>query len=186
MALSATIHRLHVALSDVDRGRYETFDLQLARHPSESMAYMLTRVLAYCLAYEDGIAFSKGGLSDVDEPPLCVRDATGLLRLWIDIGSPSADRLHKASKAAPRVALFTSADLGLLRKEAKSRPIHRVEDIEVYHFAPTFLDALAPHIERKTRFELVHNEGQLYVTLGDTAISGEVVRTTLNADVPQA
>jgi uncharacterized protein YaeQ len=46
-------------------------------------------------------------------------------------GSPSAERLNNASKAARRVALFTHVDLALLRREAAIRAIHKVEQIEV-------------------------------------------------------
>ena len=67
MAITATMHHIEIALSDVDRGVYESLDLRVAQHPSESMRYMLTRTLAYCLSYEEGIAFSKGGLSDASE-----------------------------------------------------------------------------------------------------------------------
>ena len=77
MALGATIYRFLVTLSDVDRGVYESLDVRAARHPSESARYLLTRTLAYCLSYEEGIAFSKGGISSTDEPPLSIRDATG-------------------------------------------------------------------------------------------------------------
>ena len=114
MALTATIYHFQITLSDVDRGVYEALDLRVARHPSETMRYLVTRTLAYCLSYEEGIAFSKGGLSSAEEAPLSVRDATGVLRAWIDVGSPSAERLHKASKAAGRVALFTHVELPLL------------------------------------------------------------------------
>ena len=102
MALGATIYHLQIELSDVDRGVYESLDLRVARHPSESMAYLLTRLIAYALLYEEGLAFSKGGLSSADEAPLTVRDLQGNLRAWIEIGTPSGDRLHKASKASPR------------------------------------------------------------------------------------
>ena len=84
-----------VTVSDVDRGVYETLDLRVARHPSESMRYLLTRTLAYCLSYEDGIAFSKGGLSSNDEPPIAVRDPTGVLLAWIDIGAWSIEGVIK-------------------------------------------------------------------------------------------
>src|SRR5687767_5376358 len=117
MALTATVHRVQVTLSDVDRNVYESLDLRMARHPSESMRYMLTRLFAYALSYEEGIAFSKGGLSSTDEPPIAVHDPTGILLAWIDVGAPSAERLHKASKAAKRVALYTHAELTLLRRE---------------------------------------------------------------------
>ena len=67
----------------------------MARHPSESEEYLWTRVLAYALEFTDGIGFSRGGISDPDEPPLAVRDLTGAYRSWIEIGAPDADRLHK-------------------------------------------------------------------------------------------
>ena len=102
MALTATVYRLGITLSDVDRSVYQRLDLRVARHPSESARYFWLRMLAYCLAYEDGIAFSKGGLSDSDEPPVSIHDPTGILLSWIDVGSPSAERLHRASKAARR------------------------------------------------------------------------------------
>src|SRR3954452_17255865 len=102
MALSATVYHLQIELSDVDRGVYEALDLRVARHPSETMRYLLTRTIAYCLIYEEGIAFSKG-LSTTDEPAVWVKDPGGLVLVWIDIGTPSAERLHKASKAAERL-----------------------------------------------------------------------------------
>src|SRR6476469_2264618 len=98
MALTATMYHLQIGLSDVDRGVYETLDLRVAQHPSETMRYLLTRTLAYCLLYEPGIAFTRG-LSTTDEPALWIKDLQGQLRTWIDVGTPSADRLHKARKA---------------------------------------------------------------------------------------
>src|SRR5882672_856461 len=109
MALSATVYRFPIEVSDVDRGVYETLDLRLGRHPSESMPYLLTRVIAYALLYEEGIAFSKG-LSSGDEPALWVKDLQGNLRVWVEVGTPSAERLHKVSKASPRVVVFTQHD----------------------------------------------------------------------------
>jgi uncharacterized protein YaeQ len=179
MALTATMYHLQVGLSDVDRGVYEALDLRLARHPSETMRYLLTRTLAYCLSYEEGITFSKEGIAQTDEPPVFVRDPTGLLLAWIDVGSPSAERLHKASKAAPRVALFTFAPLALLRREAATRAIHKVEAIDVWPLSPSLLDALEPKIGRNTRMELLRNDGRLYVTIEGETIEGELTRASL-------
>ncbi|HVJ17042.1 MAG TPA: YaeQ family protein [Polyangiaceae bacterium] len=165
MAQSATPYHFKVTLSDVDRGVYEALDLRPARHPSESLRYLLLRTLAYSLSYEPGIAFSKGGLSSVDEPPLNITDASGVLRAWIEVGSPSAERLHKASKAAERVLLYSAAELQNLKQAASSRPIHRLDAIEVYRLEPSFLDRLEPEIQRTTTFELVRSSGVLYVTL---------------------
>ena len=143
------------------------------------MRYLLTRVLAYCLSYEDGISFSKEGLSSTEEPPVVVRDPTGLLVAWIDIGSPSADRLHKASKAARRVALFTHAPLALLQREASTRVIHKVDAIEVWRIEPTFLDAIEPKLDRNTNLDLIRNDGGLYVTVGSNVFEGTLTRCSL-------
>lgn len=179
MALGATMYRFTVNVSDVDRGIYETLDLRLARHPSESMRYLVTRTLAYCLSYEEGIAFSKGGLSAAEDAPITIHDPTGLLRAWIDIGSPSAERLHKASKAADRVALFTAAPLANLRREAATRPIYKVEAIEVWHLEPAFLDALEPKIDRNIALELLRNDGTIYVTIDGSVVEGTITRQSL-------
>jgi uncharacterized protein YaeQ len=177
MALTATIYRWQVSVSDVDRGVYEALDLRLACHPSESLRYLITRALGYCLSYEEGIAFSKGGISSTDEPPISVRDATGLLLAWIDVGSPSAERLHKASKAAPRVSVFTTLDLDALRKGAQA--IHKAASIQVFRIEPELVAALEARAERNLSFELTRSEGQLYVTVGGETFAGAIEQTPL-------
>src|SRR3954470_13133059 len=179
MALTATMHHFQITLSDVDRSVYESLDLRVARHPSETLRYLVTRTLAYCLSYEEGIAFSKGGLSTAEEAPVSVRDQTGVLRAWIDVGAPSADRLHKASKAAGRVALFTHVEHTLLLREAGARAIHRVEEIEVFRMEPEFLDAIAAKLDKNSKFEVVRTDGQLYVTLGGEALNGTLTPCSL-------
>ena len=113
MALSATVHTFEISLNDADRGVYQALEFRVARHPSETVEYLWTRVLAYRLEYFPGLAFSTGGLSDPDAPALAIRDLTGRLESWIEVGLPEPSRLHRAAKAAPRVAVFsiaTSAD----------------------------------------------------------------------------
>lgn len=189
MALTATLYHWQLALSDTDRGVYETLDLRLARHPSESLRYLITRTLAYCLCYEDGIGFSKGGLSTTDEPPVAIYDPTGRLTAWIDVGAPSADRLHKATKAAARVALYTGSDLLALRREARTRTIHRLEEIELWRLEPRFLDEIEAAIEaqgrRSAQIECLHSEGLLYFTLSGQTITGTLTRSSL-ADALQS
>jgi uncharacterized protein YaeQ len=128
VALTATVHVFTIDLADSDRSVYESLELRVARHPSESAEYLVTRVLAYCLEYADGIAFSKG-LCDPDDPAIAIRDLTGTLRVWIDIGSPDAARLHRASKSAPRVVVFTHKDAAQLRRNLAGERIHRVEEL---------------------------------------------------------
>lgn len=179
MALSATMYRFQISLSDVERGVYTELDLRLARHPSESFRYLATRTLAYCLEYEDGIRFSKGGLSDSDEPAVVTEDPTGARLNCIEIGSPSAERLHKASKASPRVVLYSSAERALLRKEAASRAIHRLDEIGLYWLSPAFLDGLESSLGRNVSLEILRNDGMLYVTIAGRTHECPLERETL-------
>src|SRR5262249_45460314 len=128
---------------------------------------------------EEGIAFSKGGLSTAEEPPISIHDPTGILLAWIDVGAPSAERLHKASKAARRVVIYTHVEPTLLKKEAASRSIHKVEAIEVFRFSPQFLDELESKIDRNTKLELVRTDGALYVTVDGKQTEGTVETLSL-------
>ncbi len=104
MATGAVMHTFDVQVADVDRGVYESLSLRMAQHPSETSAFMVTRLLAYCLEYADGIAFTEG-VSATDEPAVLVRDATGAITAWIEVGAPDADRLHRGSKLAERTVV---------------------------------------------------------------------------------
>src|ERR1700723_406457 len=147
MALGATIYVFRSDLADSDRGVYQPLELRVARHPSETEEHLWTRVLAYCLEYTEGISFSNG-LFEPDEPTIAVRDLTGALRAWIDVGAPEAARLHRASKAAPRVAVYTHKDAGQLAARLSMERIHRVEALELYALDRHWLADLAAKIGR--------------------------------------
>lgn len=172
MALGATIYGFEIAISDVDRSVYETLELKVAQHPSETMDRLMVRTLAYCLAYEERIAFSKGGIASVDEAPIAVTDRTGMLLHWIDIGAPSAERLHKASKAA-RVSIFTH-ELPLLLRQTEGKTIHKAEAIEVWPLDPGFIGKIADTVARRSKLEVTRNDGTLYVT-----VEGNMFETSL-------
>jgi len=175
MALSATIYAFEIELADADRDVYVPLALRVARHPSESAEHLWARVLAYCLEYADGLAFGRG-LSDPDEPALAVRDLTGALRVWIDVGAPDAARLHKAAKAAPRVAVYTQRDPDQLRRLLQGATIHRGAALELYALDRTLVAQLVDRLERRMRFALSVSGGHLYLALGDETLSGAVER----------
>jgi uncharacterized protein YaeQ len=181
MALKATVYHFVVNVADSDRAFYERLDFRVAQHPSENTRYLLTRVLAFCLLHEPGIGFSKGGVSSRDEPPLSIVDAQGQLRVWIDIGAPSAERLHHAAKAAARVVVFTSADPVRLRRLAAARSVHRLDEIEVYRVEPELLDALELHLQQKTSWELVRTEDSIYIDVAGATCAGGVLRVSLTS-----
>ena len=173
MALTATVYSFDVQLNDVDRGVYEALAFKAAQHPSESNEYFVARVLAYCLEYAEGISFGKG-LAEPDEPAIAIRDLTGSLRAWIEIGSPDAARLHRASKTSPRVVVYTHKDPASLVRQLDGERIHKREAITFRALDRTLIAALVDRLERRMTFTLMVSEGHLYVTLGDETLEGAV------------
>jgi len=170
MALASTIYNVSVDLNDVDRGVYESLALRLAMHPSETMEYMATRLMAYCLEYTEGIEMTAG-LSDGDEPAIVVRDLTGRVTAWIEVGLPDADRLHRASKLAGRVAVYIHRDIRILLGQLEGRRIHRAEDIPIYTFAGTFIRDFAARMERRVKVSLSVTERHLYLDIDGYSLS---------------
>src|ERR1700735_139148 len=162
MALGATVYNFKIELADSDRGVYMPLDLRVARHPSETEDHLLTRVIAYCLEYTEGITLSNG-LSDPDQPTISVRDLTGALRVWIDVGAPDAARLHRAAKLAPRVAIYTNKDAVLLAARLGAERIHRVEAMELYAVDRDWLTSLAARLSRRMEFTLTVAERNVYL-----------------------
>jgi uncharacterized protein YaeQ len=178
LALTATIYNFDIDLADADRGVYESLALRVARHPSEAEEYLLTRVLAYAMEFADGIEFSRG-LSDPDEPAIAIRDLTGAMRVWIEIGTPDAARLHKASKASPRVAVYTHKDPAQLVSRLTGERIHRADAVELWAIDRRFLTELSRRLDRRMAFSLSVNDRELYLSIGSDTLTGNVVRHPL-------
>jgi uncharacterized protein YaeQ len=179
MAQTATIYNFDIDLADGDRGVYDSLALRVARHPSESEEFLVTRVLAYCLEYTEGIAFSKG-LCEPDEAAVVVRDLTGRIQSWIEIGTPDAARLHKASKAAPRVVVYTHKDPAQWLRNLQGERIHNVETLEIYAVDRALVAALSARLDRRVAFAVSVTDRDLYVSIGDTTLTGAARRIRLS------
>lgn len=173
MATGAVMHTFDIQLADLDRGVYDDLSLRIAQHPSETRAFLMTRVLAYCLEATEGIAFSEG-ISATNEPAVFVRDATGQLTAWIEVGAPDAERLHYGSKLTGRVVVYSHRDPGKLLPLWAGKKIHRVEDIVLRTFDPGFIDAAAAEIARRNTLTLSVTEGVLYLDINGTSLTSAV------------
>lgn len=174
MALTATVYVLDLDLTDHDRGVYESLSLRVARHPSESDEYLVTRVLAYALEYTDGLAFSAGGLSTPDEPAMLVRDLTGATQGWVEVGWPDAERLHRASKASPRVAVYPHKDAAQWLRRLEGQRIHRAADIVIRAIDAGLVGALVQRLERRLGVGIAVSDGELFVSIGNDTLTGRV------------
>ncbi len=178
MALGATIYAFTIELADADRAVYRRLELRIARHPSENEDHFLTRVLAYCFEFDEGIVFSNG-LFEPDEPTIAVRDLTGQLTAWIDVGAPEAARLHRASKAAQRVVVYTHKDPGPWLARLAGERIHRADSLELYALERDWLAALARRLERRMTFSLTVSERHVYLSIGADTLATRIERLAI-------
>ena len=160
MALKATIYKAELQLADMDRNHYADLALTIARHPSETDERMMVRVLMYALYAQDGIALAKG-LSDVDEPEIWVKDMTGAIRLWIDIGQPDESRLRKACGRAEQVVVVChSGSCEIWWKQVEGR-LARLRNLTVLRLPARTAQALAALAERTMRLQCLVQDGAI-------------------------
>ncbi len=105
MALTATIYKANLQISDLDRNYYESHNLTLAKHPSETSERMMVRLAAFLFNASENLQICKG-LSDDDEAALWEKELTGEIRLWIEVGLPDEKRIRKACSRAEKVMVY--------------------------------------------------------------------------------
>ncbi len=166
MAAESTVVTFEIELSDIDRGIYESLSLKVAQHPSETAAYLATRVLAFALEQEEGLTFSNG-LSSADDPPIWSHDLTGLMKAWIDVGTPDGSRLHKARKAADRVAVYCHKESSSWLRNLAVAKVHESQSIALYVLPQRTMKDIGHGLERRNIWSLSRMEGTIYLEAGD-------------------
>lgn len=133
-------------------------------------------MIAYALNVEPGLEFSAGGLSEPDDPCISSDNPRGGKMLWIEVGNPSARRLHKAAKAARTVKVYTYKNPEPLIREMRAERVHNAEAIEVFALASEFLEELELKLERDNNWILFRDQGSLMITIGEEIIQGDLRR----------
>ena len=180
MAISATVRSFTVELAHIDNHIYQTLSFKVAQHPSENNDRVVVRVLARALAHEEGLEFGRG-LSTVEDPALWVKDAMAQIEHWIDVGAPAAQRLHKASKQARRVTVYSDKNIHHLQKEWGGQRIHQADDIALIRFDPAFIAALAEGLQKQNSWTVTVTEGYLSVGFAGQSVDCQLSPSTVGA-----
>jgi len=161
MALKPTIYKLKLALSDLDREVYQTSNLTIARHPSETLERMMVRVMAFCFNASDQLVFCKG-LSDTEEPDLWLHSLDGNLELWIEVGEPAIDRIKKATRVASEVKVYCFNSKASTWWELNSASLSALS-AKIFQFQWNEIQALANMVNRSMDASVTISEGSAYV-----------------------
>ncbi|HSX62957.1 MAG TPA: YaeQ family protein [Tahibacter sp.] len=165
MALSATIHKIDLQVSDIDRHYYATHALTLARHPSETEERLMLRVLAFALNAHEALAFGKG-LSDTDEPDLWRKDLTGAIEQWIELGQPDEQRLRQAAGRSPDVRVYGYGRAAPIWWDKQAAALQRICQLQVYEVDAATCSALVAIAARKLDLQCLIQDGVVQI-LGD-------------------
>ena len=182
MAPNATIVKIELQISDMDRHYYAAHPLTLAQHPSETPQRLMVRMLAFALHAHERLEFGPG-LSSEDEPDLALRDYTGDIELWIDVGQPDESRVRKACGRARQVVVVnyggTAATVWWDKNVAIRR---RLKNLTVRDFDSASVEAMAAMVERSFRLDCQIQDGEVTLTTDKASLS-LVPRRRLDAGV---
>lgn len=181
MALPATIHRVSIELSDVDKNCYASISTTAARHPSETAERLIARLIAYALSYDEDIAFTRG-ICEADEPDLWIKSLDGRLLDWVEVGLPEAKRLAKASNHCERVTLFAYGEAFDRWLEGNRKQLAAIKNFRLYYLSDELIAPLVAQLSRSVQWQFTNSDNTLYVTVGDESIVGDLVEIDLSEE----
>ncbi|MGC1548594.1 MAG: YaeQ family protein [Rhodanobacter sp.] len=171
MALNATIYKVELQISDMDRHYYATHALTLARHPSETEERLMVRLLAFALYADDRLEFGKG-LSDEDEPALWRKAYTDEIELWIEVGQPDETRVRKACGRARQVSVINyggrSADIWW---DKAASTLSRSKNLTVLDIPEATVQQLTTLLNRGMRLQCLIQDGEIQLMDGETTVT---------------
>ncbi|MBL8500829.1 MAG: YaeQ family protein [Nitrosomonas sp.] len=178
MALKPIIYKFKIALTDLNRPYYDTLNLTVAQHPSETLERMMARMLAFCLNAQESLTFTKG-LSSAEESDLRAHTPDGRIALWIDIGEPAPERIKKATRIAQNVKVYSfnsKSDVWWMQEQAKFNPLNAA----VFRFQWPDIQALAKLVQRTMDISVTVSEQSAYVAAesGECEVSWTVLQAT--------
>lgn len=163
MALNATIYKAHLHIADMDRHYYQNHALTIARHPSETGERMMVRVLAFALNAHEALSFGKG-LSADGEAAVWLKDLTGAIELWIDVGLPDEKEVRKACGRASRVIIYSyggrNADLWWTQHQSK---FERLNNLAVVNLSTTTTQILGRMAHRNMELQCTIQDGEVWL-----------------------
>jgi uncharacterized protein YaeQ len=163
MALKSIIYKTELQISDIGRHYYETHNLTLALHPSETEERMMIRLAAFAWHAQDMLSFTKG-LSEISEPDIWVKNYTDEIELWIDIGQPDDDRIRRSSAKANEVAVYDFHSSNNVWWQAIENKLTRFDNVHVWQIDSEMSHELSRLAGRNMRLSCTVDHDDMWLT----------------------
>ncbi len=177
MAIKATVFKANLQIADMERHYYQDHALTLVRHPSETDERLMVRLLAFALHAHEYLEFGQG-MTIEDEADLWLKDLTGLIELWIDVGIPDEKLIRKACGRSNQVVLYCYGGRVADMWFAQNSPqFARQDNLTVINLPVASTQALAKLAQRNMSLQCTIQDGQVWIS--DGSVSVQVERTVL-------
>jgi len=175
MAIKATIFKANLQIADMERHYYQDHTLTLARHPSETDERMMVRLLAFAMHAHEHLEFGQGMTND-EEADLWLKDMTGAIKLWIDVGIPDEKLIRKACGRAEQVVVYCYggrvADMWFAQNSAQ---FERQKNLSIVNLPVESTRALAKLAQRSMNLQCTIQDGQVWLSDGNASVQVERV-----------
>ena len=169
MALKATIYKANIHVSDMDRNYYDTINITIAQHPSETDRRMMVRILAYILNLQEHIQFTKG-LSEDDEPEIWVKDFSEVIKLWIDLGQIDEKRIKKGCNHSHEMKLYSyGSGVDIWWSKTKNK-VSNFKNLSVVKIDDDTCEQLATLVSRTMELNCTIDSGQIWLGNDQTTV----------------
>lgn len=178
MALRSSIFKANVSLSNLDANFYEDFSFTIALHPSETEERMMFRLLAFLYCAEERLEFTEG-LNNPDLPDIWLKDLTGDIDHWIDLGLPDEKRIKKAMGKSNRVSIFTySPSKAKAWFDKLEASIVNNKKVRFFNFKEDEPHSLATLVERSMNLNCMIEDDLISLSNDHTHVQVNVFRAT--------
>ncbi|MDO6481979.1 YaeQ family protein [Shimia thalassica] len=170
MALKATIYKVELSVSDMDRHYYETHKLTVAKHPSETDERLMVRILAFALNAHDQLEMTRG-ISTDDEPDIWQKSLSGELELWVALGLPGEKVIRQSCGKANDVIIYSyGGRTAEMWWEKIKNSTTRFDNLQVTNLSEADTKELEKLASRSMKLQVNIQDGEVMVSVGESIV----------------
>ena len=170
MAQHATIYKVKLSVSNMDRHYYEAHNLTIAKHPSETDERLMLRVVAFALNAHEQLEFTRG-ISTGDEPDMWQKNLRGEIELWVELGLPSEKIIRQSCRKADEMIIYcyggSTAEIWWTKIKDS---IARFDNLQVINLSKKDTTELEKHANRSMNLQVNIQDGDVMVSVNDNVV----------------
>lgn len=166
MSQGAQLFNFRIDITDIDNNNYGLITYKSVLHPSETLERMVVRSILFAAYNFRGVEFTKG-VCVADEPDLWTKTTEGKIDLWIEIGLPGNERLHKICRDSNEVFLFLYGKAYNRYKCQKSIGNIHDNNLKIYCLDDSVIDSISSYVLKNNHWAIIIEDNEITVINDD-------------------